>query len=296
MTFRITGATFLSLCLITSGAFAQQQHKSQHSAGSEETDSISEKESPKKSTPSLSPEELKAQKELEALQSRPEDYRVLVMGVQIFLGRFGYGTGPYNGKLDEKTQAALRAYQQYVGLSETGQIDYRTLEHLTHDNQLLDEPLPFLPPATFHLDQWDKAIQVQGTWAAEGGLTKDAVQTSRISCFREEKECIESTAVLITGTVPLLEVLTSVYTITEWDEEELVSAPFEGEPCTITILRINRKLKSITRFTAYQQKEGVCENVQTRDVLYHLVNGPQVYGTLKQEKAIETKRILRVKE
>ena len=294
MLFKLTLGIFLSLCLVTSGAFAQQQTV-QPVGGSEETDTT-KTDQPKESAPALSPKELKAQKDLEAMKSRPEEYRVLLLGVQIFLGRFGYGTGPYNGQLDEKTQAALRAYQQYVGLPETGEADFRTLKHLTEDNQILDQPIPFMPKASFHLEQWDKAIQVQGTWAHKGGLTEDAVQTSRIFCFREEKQCIESTAVLFKGTVPVLDVLTHIYTIKEWDEEELVSAPYEGEPCTISILRMNRKQKSVTRFAARQQKEGVCKNVQTKDVLYHLVHGPQVYATLKQEKAKETKRILRVKE
>lgn len=295
MLFRLTVATFLSLCLVTSGAFAQSQPESQPATGAQETDTTPNGQ-PEQSSPTISPEELKAQKELEALKSRPEDYRVLLLGVQIFLGRFGYGTGPYTGELDEKTQAGLRAYQEYVGLPETGQVDFRTLKSLTADNLILDQPLPFLPKATFYLEQWDKAIQVQGTWAGEGGLTLDAVQTSRITCFREEQHCIESTAVLTGINLPILEVLTHVYTIKEWDEEKLISAPYEGEPCTISILRMNRKQKSVTRFAARQQKEGICKNVRTEDVQYHLVNGPQVYATLKQEKAKETKRILRVKE
>ena len=295
MSFRLTVATLLSLCLVTSGAFAQSPQKSQPKTGTEKADTAPSGQPPKAS-PTLSPEEKKAQMELEALKSRPEEYRVLLLGVQIFLGRFGYGTGPYNGEFDEKTQAALRSYQQYVGLPETGEVDFLTLKSLTADNQILDQPLPFLPKATFHLEQWDKALQVQGTWAGESGPTMDAVQTTKITCFREEKQCIESTAVLTGINVPILEVLTHVYSIKEWDEEQLVSVPYEGEPCTIIILRMNREKKSVTRFVAYQQKEGVCHNVETKDVLYNLVNGPQVYATLKQEKAKETKRIFRVKE
>ena len=295
MSFRLAVTTLLFFCLVTSGAFAQSPQKSQPAAG-EETTATAPNGQPPPSSPTLSPEEIQAQKELEALKSRPKEYRVLLLGVQIFLGRFGYGTGPYTGEMDEKTQAALRTYQQYVGLPETGEVDFLTLKSLTADNQILDQPLPFLPKATFHLEQWDKALQVQGTWAGEGGLTMDAVQTSKITCFREEKQCIESTAVVTGINVPILEVLTHVYSIKEWDEEQLVSAPYEGESCTIIILRMNRKQKSVTRFVAYQQKEGMCKDVDTKDVLYHLVNGPQVYATLKQEKAKEIKRILRVKE
>ena len=174
---------------------------------------------------SLSPEELKAQKELKALKTRPKEYRVLVLGVQIFLGRFGYGIGPYTGVVDEKMKTALRTYQQYVGLPETGEIDFLTLKHLTEDNQTLDQPLPFLPKIAFHFENWDKAIQVQGTWTRDSGLTDDAIQTSRISCFKEQKNCIESTAVMLNSNVPVLEVLTHVYTIKEWDENQPRQCP-----------------------------------------------------------------------
>ena len=295
MVVRTATTIFFSLCLVTSGILAQPQKATSQSAPVPEEADSTKSQQPGKSL-SLSPEELKAQKELKALKSRPKEYRVLVLGVQIFLGRFGYGMGPYTGVVDEHMKKALRTYQQYVGLPETGEIDFLTLKHLTEDNKTLDQPLPFLPKATFHFEQWDKAIQVQGTWTRDSGLTDDAIQTSRISCFKEEKNCIESTAVLLNGNVPVLEVLTHVYTIKEWDEEQLVSAPYDGEPCTISILRMNRKQQTITRFAAYQQTEGMCAKVKTEDVQYHLVNGPQVYLNLKQQKAEDTKRILRVSE
>ena len=287
MVLKLTLSLFL--ILFTSGALAQETQDSQDGE-------TPQKGQTEPSSPALSPEELKAKKNLEKLKTRPKEYRVLVLGVQIFLGRFGYGTGPYTGTLDEKTQSALRAYQQYLGLPETGDLDYHTLKQLTEDNKTLDQPIPYLPKAAFRLEHWDKAIQVQGTWAHESALTVDAVQTTRIFCFKEEKECIESTAILLNETVPVLDVLTHVYSIKKWDDEELVTTPYDGEACTISILRINRKQQSVTRFAAYQQKEGICEKVQARDVQYKLMDGPQVYAKLKQEKAKDTQRILRVTE
>lgn len=294
MFLRVAVAIFFSLCLVTTEAWAQKQ-ESQPVSGSEKTDPTASGE-PEESLPSLSPEELQAQADLEEIKSRPQEYRLLVLGVQIFLGRFGYGTGPYTGKVDEKTQAALRGYQKYVGLQETGDIDFATLKHLTEDNKILDQPLPFLPKASFNFEQWDKAIRVQGTWAAQSGLTEDAIQTSRIFCFRKDKQCIEATGVLFKGSVPVLDVLVHVYSIKEWDEDKLVSAPYDGEPCTISILRMSRKQKNVTRFVTYQQAAGICAAVQPKDVQYHLMNGPQVHAILKQEKAKETQRILRVEE
>ena len=299
MTCRFALAIFLLLYVITSLAFAKDsQDGSQPSEvpTSRKTEVKASAQSGKKAPTSLTAEELKGQKDLEALRTRPEEYRVLVLGVQIFLGRFGYGTGPYTGKMDDKTQDALRAYQRHAGLQETGDINYHTLTRLTNDNKALDQPLPFLPPAAFHLDQWDTAVQVQGTWARKSGPTDDAIHTSRIYCFREQRNCIESTALLLSGNVPILDVLTHVYAIKEWDEEKLLSKPYDGEPCTTSIIRINREGKSVTRFTAYKEGKGVCAKVKTEDVQYQLVPGPQVYLKLKQRKAEATKRILRVAE
>ena len=240
--------------------------------------------------------ERKRQKELEAIKQRPQEYRVLILGVQIFLGRYGYGVGPYTGAFDEQTQSALKKYQQHVGLPATGELDHRTLAHLTDDNKVLDRPIPYLPQYAFHGDQWDKAIQVQGTWARDSGPTSDAVQTSRLYCFRTQKQCIESTAVLLVENAPMLDVITHVYAIKEWDDEQLVSEPYDGEACTISILRIHRQNNTVTRFAAYQKGEGVCEKVATEDVQYRLINGHDVFISLQQRKAQEIQKILQVQE
>ncbi|MDR4500950.1 MAG: peptidoglycan-binding protein [Nitrospirales bacterium] len=244
----------------------------------------------------MSLKERKGQQELEAIRQRPEDYRVLVLGVQIFLGRFGYGVGPYTGTMDEATQKALQRYQHHVGLPSTGELDYPTLAHLTDDNKILDQPLPYLPQYAFQADQWEKAIQVQGTWARDTGPTSDAIQTSRLYCFRKQKQCIESTAVLLVEQASMLNILTHVYAIKEWDDEQLVSEPYDGEPCTISILRIHRRNNTVTRFSAYKNGEGLCAKVKTEDVQYRLINGQDVFLSLQKRKAQETQAILRVEE
>ncbi|MGB0911870.1 MAG: peptidoglycan-binding domain-containing protein, partial [Nitrospirales bacterium] len=249
-------------------------------------------------TPSTQPAEKKhkGQLELEAIKKRPKDYRVLIMGIQIYLGRFGYGVGPYTGTLNPQTTAALKKYQRHSGLPVTGELDFPTLTHLTDDNKVLDRPLPYLPQYAFHGDQWEKGIQVQGTWARESGPTSDAVQTSKLYCFREQKQCIESTAVLLVENAPMLDVVTHVYAVKEWNDEQLISEPYDGEPCIISILRIHRRNNTVTRFAAYQQGEGVCAKVNTEDVQYRLFKGPDIFVSLQQRKAQEMQKILQVKE
>ncbi len=250
--------------------------------------------SPADSKAGLSPEDRKAQTELETLKSKPKEYRVLILGVQIFLGRFGYGTGPYTGKMDTRTQEALRAYQEYVKLPVTGDIDLPTLQSLTRDNLALDQPIPYLPQANYEFTKWKTAIQAQGSWIRKDAATTDSVHTSKISCNRKENYCIESTAILLNESALILEVLTNIYSIKEWGEDTVITNPYTGEPCTTSILRINRKEQTILRFTAYQAGEGLCEKVETEDVQYRLMNGQKAYAQLKQQKAEHTQRILRV--
>ncbi|MBI4639779.1 MAG: peptidoglycan-binding protein, partial [Candidatus Tectomicrobia bacterium] len=57
-----------------------------------------------------------AQKKWEELkQTNPEEYRQSIVLAQIILGRFGYGTGPFDGELNEKTQnESLSTWQELV--------------------------------------------------------------------------------------------------------------------------------------------------------------------------------------
>ncbi|WP_454063691.1 peptidoglycan-binding domain-containing protein [Candidatus Nitrospira salsa] len=297
----------LSFTLITP-ALAEQSHQkhddsldNQNAIQAESSDSslkAAEKseQSQNSPPPTLSRKAQRGQLELDSLKGKPKEYKVLVMGVQIFLGRFGYGTGPYTGKFDEQTKSALKKYQTHTGLLVTGELDYQTLTHLTDDNKVLDRPLPYLPKYVFHGDQWDKAIEVEGTWASEAGPTSDAVQTTKLYCFRKQKQCIESTAVLLVEHAPMLEVATHVYAIKEWDDEQLVSEPYDGEACTISILRMHRRSNTVTRFSAYQEGKGICANVETEDVQYRLIDGPDVFVNLQQRKAQEIQKILQVVE
>jgi hypothetical protein len=238
----------------------------------------------------------KGQKELQELRQKPEEFEVLVLGVQIFLGRFGYGVGPYNGTLNQQTQAALRAYQEYVGLPITGDIDFLTLKHLTDDNKKLDQALPFLPQFRFDEGNWEQSVQVQGTWTLNQTPTRDALQTSKISCYRNLNRCLESNAKLSSGRRTTLNTETRIFEIKTWDESEIVTKPYEREACVQSILRINRSRKIVSLFRALTPGEGPCAKVTPKDVQFHLTDGSQVYWTLKNKKAESIKRILRVSQ
>ncbi len=236
----------------------------------------------------------KGQEELDALRKKPDEFRTLMTGVQIFLGRFGYGVGPYTGTLDQSTKQALKAYQEKSGLSQTGDLDFPTLKHLTEDDRVLNRVVPFLPQQTFHDQAWGRWVEAQGSWMLKEGNTDDVLQTSRITCIREFKRCIDSTASLVNSNVPQLKVHTHVYDIQEWDDANIVSAPYDGEACAVSILRISRNPPLVTRFLSLQDKPGPCAKVQAEDRQYVLEDGPKIYQMLRMQKAEAIQQILQV--
>lgn len=235
-----------------------------------------------------------ADQELATLRKNPEQFRTLITGVQIFLGRFGYGVGPFTGKLDDPTKQALTAYQKKTGLSVTGDITFETLQRLTEDDQVLNRIVPFLPPFQSLKEEWKEWIDVQGSWMLKEGNTDDVLHTTRITCMYEFQRCIDSTASLVNGPAPYLKVHTHVYDIKEWDDDKIVSFPYDGEACALSILRISKKPSVITRFVTRQGKPGICAKVKADDQQYVLKDGQEIYQSLKLQKAKAIQQILQV--
>ncbi|MEX0828973.1 MAG: peptidoglycan-binding domain-containing protein [Nitrospirales bacterium] len=249
---------------------------------------------PAKAPQATSAMKQKADEELAMLRKNPEDFRTLITGVQIFLGRFGYGIGPFTGKLDEPTKQALAAYQTKTGLAVTGDINFETLQSLTEDDQILNRIIPFLPPFQARDEEWEKWIDVKGSWMLKEANTDDVLHTSRITCMQEFQRCIDSTASLVNGSAPELQVHTHVYDVKEWDDNKIVSLPYDGEACVISILRISRNPLVVTRFVSLKSSPGPCAKVKPEDRQYVLDDGPAIYHALKVQKAKAIQQILQV--
>ncbi len=235
-----------------------------------------------------------AEQELEAMRNKPKEFRTLITGVQIFLGRLGYGVGPFNGKLDEKTKQALTTYQKKTGLAVTGDINFETLKRLTEDDQVLNRIVPYLPPFESRKDEEDQWVDVQGSWMLKEGNNDDVLHTSRVTCMKEFQRCIDSTASLVNGSAPSLKVHTHVYDIKAWDDNKIVSLPYDGEACAISILRISKSPLVVTRFVTVQSSPGPCMTAKSEDRQYVLDDGPKIYQILKVQKSKAIQEILQV--
>ena len=82
----------------------------------------------------------------EARRSDSKDWRGIVGSVQMMLGRFGYGTGPFDGVLDKRTSDALTKYQVNNELKASGVPDAVTMFKLNADNAALEELPVYLQP------------------------------------------------------------------------------------------------------------------------------------------------------
>lgn len=245
--------------------------------------------------PQKTPQQIKEEKELDKLT--PKEHQLLVLGTQIYLGRFGYGIGPFTGELDKATHAALKTYQKNVGINETGSINKETLQHLTDDNSTLDQIIPFLPKFSFNDKRWDTVVSAHGTWALENLPVAEALQTSQISCHKKWNLCSVSTAKLAPGYTPTLLTYMNIYEIKSWDESAIITQPSKTGSCLSTVLRIHRKDPSITRLTSFERTaSGACAKVTPRNVRMQLADGSQIYLALKQQKTQDTQRIIRVQQ
>ncbi len=176
----------------------------------------------------------------------------------------------------------------------TGDINFETLQRLTEDDQVLNRIVPYLPPLQSRKDEADQWIDVQGSWMLKEGNKDDVLHTSRVTCMKEFQRCIDSTASLVNGSAPTLKVHTHVYDIKEWDDNKIVSLPYDGEACMISILRISKSPLVVTRFVTAQSSPGPCMKVKSEDHQFVLDNGPKIYQTLKTQKSAAIQQILQV--
>ena len=154
--------------------------------------------------------------------------------------------------------------------------------------------VPLLPFSAFQAKEWVKWVEVQGSWMLKEGNTDDVLHTSRITCIRKFNRCIDSTASLVNASVPKLKVQTHVYDIKQWDEHKIVSMPYDGEACVISILRISKNPPLVTRFVSSQGSPGACANVKNNDRQYLLEDGRKIYQILKMQKSKAIQQILQV--
>jgi hypothetical protein len=240
--------------------------------------------------------------ELQRLKrDKPNEYentkRMAILGAQLLLGRLGYGVGPYNGVLDEKTKNALREYQKQRNLPITGDpLSFETFERITKDTALVDYEPANLPRLFVSLDFWQSGyVSGKGTWVLTSEKMGWPEQTTHIQCLRDQRVCIEATAIL-TGNdgSKTINLDTDVYEIERWDDHEIITKPREtSASCVRYVRKFNRVQKSVTGLRSTISIGGPCKGVEAKEMHMILSDGFKVYWELYQTSKKAIRELMR---
>jgi Putative peptidoglycan binding domain len=210
----------------------------------------------------------------------------MVLLAQLVLGQLGYGTGPYNANLDEKTQAALRVYEKNRKLPVTGDpMSFETLQQLHADLNAANYRPVSLPSLDVFIDFWDNGyFSAKGTWVLSNEGMAWPEQTSKIDCYRASKMCVEATSI-VRGDVTdrRLSIDTDSYEIERWDEHEIVTKPLQFG-CTRYVRRVNRAQKSVTGIRSMTSTQGDCKGIDNTEKYMVLSDGFEVYWQQELER------------
>ena len=217
--------------------------------------------------------------------------KTLTLGLQMFLGEAGYGTGPFDGIMDTRTENALRQYQRDNGLPVNGDVlDMDLLDKLNEQQKDIRAPVNLPPKSAFVDNGWDEGfIQASGTWVSLNQKIGIPLQTSQITCIRSQRQCVESRAELHSD---LLNVSTEFFDIERWDKSEIVTKPSDAV-CVRSVTRISRLQKSVTAIDSKISDKGLCKDVPDKDVNSELQEGFPVYWNLRQEYLQKRNRIFK---
>lgn len=236
----------------------------------------------------------------ELRRNRPAEFeqakRLFTLAAQQLLARLGYGEGPFDGLLNEKTVAALRAYQKARGVPVTGDpMSYETMEKVRQDGATLAKRPAYLPPRLVLTDLWDRGyVSASGTWTISGEEMAWPEQSSRIECYRETGRCTEATAVLTAEDGQRsLRVDIDTYEIERWDKHEIVTKPLQFG-CTRYVRRIIRLQKAASGIRSTTSADAACKGLDQSEKYLVLADGFDVYWRLQQVHQEKLRELMRV--
>ncbi len=223
----------------------------------------------------------------------PEFQKFMLIGAQMGLGTLGYGTGPFNGILDDKTKRAIKAYQQNRGLSATGELDLATSDKISADIKTVNADPPHLPPFLFTDAMWDQYVSAEGTFVIEGEKQGMPLQTSKITCWRSWNACVEATASIFPSDWSIINVDMDFHEIERWDEHEIVTKP-DDKLCVRYSMRISRMQKSVAKLRSTIDQGPACKGiVENRDFEINLVGGSEAEKGLDEQKLKKLRELIK---
>jgi peptidoglycan hydrolase-like protein with peptidoglycan-binding domain len=211
--------------------------------------------------------------DLAALSRAPLPSDINIVMAQMALAAFGIGGGPFDGIWTPENQRAVKAYQKIRGIPLTEDLDLTTSMSLSKDLDEWRQQVPYPPFMTIDFTQWENGhISAIGTWTSENNEGWNLSNVTTLSCWRNEKICLEATAEYRED-VKGLGVGQRFYMIDHWNESEIVTVK-DRDNCPVSAVKIGRSTEAVTSTRFPDGQEG-CPD-QGAPITLRLIDGYMV--------------------
>lgn len=137
------------------------------------------------------------------------------------------------------------------------------------------------PIKLFHDEQWASGyVSAEGTWVTVSPKREVDVNSAIVRCFKDENECIESTAFVFNG---MLASELNVLKVERWDDHEIVTKP-DDAICARNVLRISHEQKRITEVQSVFKTDGPCNMLTLGDTIRELQVGNDIAIELRSRQ------------
>jgi len=230
-----------------------------------------------------STQEAKAMREgFERIRKDPQQFKDMVLMLQMALGHLGYGVGPFTGEYDEQTKRAVAKFKSNRdGKPSDGELDGETAIQILDGWKATSRPDISLPGLHVFTEFWDSYVSAKGTLVIEGQEQGIPLQTTEIECRRQWGVCIAATAML--RGEDYLSSWIEVYEVERWDEYELGTKPRDLD-CVRYTLRINRRQKSVTGRRTTISASDQCKGISKEDFGLRLEDGTKALEGYRSKK------------
>jgi hypothetical protein len=159
-------------------------------------------------------------------------------------------------------------------------------------NIYVDYQVPVNLGSTAHVSSMQDYVAAEGTWISNKDIDEiphysTTLQTSKIVCTPYKKQCLESKAIVIRGTINLLSADIIEYDIVSWTQDTLIFK--QSGICYDRIYTIDLNAKvvnGVEKFTTNSPVPQSCKPPEkyAQPVTYRLEDGDKVYNDLRRKK------------
>jgi len=210
------------------------------------------------------------------------------------LRRLGYYNSAPTGQDSDELSGAIKNFQKIIKSKPTGTLLMGELETLFNAMNMLEPPQISLPNKMIISIQEHGIISAEGTWKFQNGDQAFPLQTSKITCVKQTRNCQ-----IVTANVSILNnsddnghlnIDVTDWAITRWTDTEVV-AENDNPVCVSYTMTINFQKKEAFQFRRGKGGEQ-CKDFAEKPQILVLVDGFNVSWDYYKQRRIEGRKFM----